>query len=58
MRLNMRRCMVLAWPHPKEGDPLGGAHYSFYMVAICGVEVVVGKLRNMRLLRALLYRIY
>ena len=22
--------MVLAWPHPKEGDPLGGAHYSFY----------------------------
>ena len=31
MRLNMRRGMVLAWPHPKEGDPLGGAHYSFYI---------------------------
>ena len=40
--------------HPKGDALTRGANYSFYMVAICGVEVVVGKLRNMRLLRALL----
>ena len=40
--------------HPKGDALTRGANYSFYMVAICGVEVVVGKLRNMRLFLGLL----